>query len=217
LFQQSSLADATAVVLAVENEFDANPGAFDADHPLTIFGYSQSATAESMAMTQLAAYGIPTDALHFVFIGDPSAPDGIWQHLEAAMDATLGTKFTDFVLSFTGMDDSIGSSTPNDLYPTTIYSLPTDPVANFVDSYAANGLWGALLNIFGPHVEYLGLTPEQIADATTTVDGMLTYVDINDDNINPFEAWLSALLEHGVANSDPFQSVFDSLELLFTN
>ncbi|MEB3019785.1 PE-PPE domain-containing protein [[Mycobacterium] crassicus] len=217
LFQQSNAADALKIVLAVQNEFAANPGAFDADHPLTIFGYSQSATAESMAMTQLAAAGIPTDALHFVFIGNPSAPNGVWQHLEAAMDATLGTKFTDFVLSFTGMDTSIGSSTPNDLYPTTIYSLPDDPVANFVDSYAANGLWGALLNIFGPHVEYLGLTPEQIADATITVDGMLTYVDINDADINGFDAWLSALLEHGVANSDPLQSVWDSLVLLFTN
>ncbi|MGB3473550.1 MAG: PE-PPE domain-containing protein [Mycobacterium sp.] len=217
LFQQSSLADATALVLAVEKEFDANPGAFDADHPLTIFGYSQSATAGSMAMTQLAAYGIPSDALHFVFIGNPSNPDGVWQHLEAAMDATLGTKFTDAFLSFTGMDDSIGSSTPNDLYPTTIYSLPTDPVANFVDSYAENGLWGALLDIFGPHVEYLGLTPEQIADATTITDGLLTYVNINDDDINGFDAWLNALLFNGVATSDPLQSVWDSLVLLFTN
>lgn len=217
LFQQSSLADATALVLAVEKEFDANPGAFDADHPLTIFGYSQSATAGSMAMAQLAAYGIPSDALHFVFIGNPSNPDGVWQHLEAAMDATLGTQFTDAFLSFTGMDDSIGSSTPNDLYPTTIYSLPTDPVANFVDSYAENGLWGALLNIFGPHVEYLGLTPEQIADATTITDGLLTYVNINDDDINGFDAWLNALLFNGVANSDPLQSLWDSLVLLFTN
>lgn len=217
LFQQSSQADAMALVLAVENEFNANPGAFDADHPLTIFGYSQSATAGSMAMEQLAAYGIPSDALHFVFIGNPSNPDGVWQHLEAAMDATLGTQFTDAFLSFTGMDASIDSSTPNDLYPTTIYSLPTDPVANFVDSYAANGLWGALLGIVGPHVEYLGLTPEQIADATTTTDGLLTYVNINDDDINGFDAWLGALLFNGVANSDPLQSVWDSLVLLFTN
>ncbi|MEB3064056.1 PE-PPE domain-containing protein [[Mycobacterium] zoologicum] len=217
LFQQSNAADALKLVLAVENEFNANPGAFDADHPLTIFGYSQSATAGSMAMEQLAAYGIPSDAMHFVFIGNPSNPDGVWQHLEAAMNATLGTQFTDAFLSFTGMDASLGSSTPNDLYPTTIYSLPDDPVANFVDSYAANGFWGALLNIFGSHVEYLGLTPEQIADATTTTDGLLTYVNINDDDINGFDAWLDALLFSGVANSDPFQSVWDSLVLLFTN
>jgi hypothetical protein len=217
LFQQSSRADALAVVLAVQNEFNANPGAFDAEHPLTVFGYSQSATAESMAMTQLAAAGIPTDAVHFVFIGNPSAPDGVWQHLEAAMIATLGASFTDAVLKFTGMDDSIGSSTPDDLYPATIYSLPTDPVANFVDAYAAHGLWGALLGIFGSHVEYLGLTPEQVADVTTTIDGQLTYAEINDGDINALGAWLSAMFLHGVANSDPLQSVFDSLQLLLTN
>src|SRR5947209_13034616 len=74
LIQQgpSSLTAADDIVLAVRNEFDANPGAFDAEHPLTIFGYSQSATAESIAMTRLEEAGIPTQDLHFVFIGDPS-------------------------------------------------------------------------------------------------------------------------------------------------
>ncbi|CAJ1508352.1 PE-PPE domain-containing protein [[Mycobacterium] holstebronense] len=66
LIQQgpSSLTAASAIVLAVENQFNANPGAYDAEHPLTIFGYSQSATAESIAMTRLAEAGIPSDALH---------------------------------------------------------------------------------------------------------------------------------------------------------
>ena len=77
LIQQSNLTDADDVTLAVENEFTANPGAFTAEDPLTIFGYSQSATAESIAMTQLAEDGIPSADLHFVFIGDPSLPGGI--------------------------------------------------------------------------------------------------------------------------------------------
>ena len=73
LIQQgpSSLTAADDVILAVENEFNANPGAFSAEDPLTIFGYSQSATAESIAMSQLEADGIPSADLHFVFIGDP--------------------------------------------------------------------------------------------------------------------------------------------------
>ncbi len=87
LIQQgpSSFTAADDVTLAVENEFNAKPGAFHADHPLTIFGYSQSATAESIAMTQINDYSmahgdsIPLDDLHFVFIGDPSLADtGIW-------------------------------------------------------------------------------------------------------------------------------------------
>ena len=89
LIQQgpSSLTAADDVTLAVENEFNANPGAFDAEHPLTIFGYSQSATAESIAMSQINDYSIahgnsiPLDDLHFVFIGDPSLPGGVWPDL----------------------------------------------------------------------------------------------------------------------------------------
>ncbi|MEB3050475.1 PE-PPE domain-containing protein [Mycolicibacter sp. MYC123] len=219
LIQQgpSSLTAASAIVLAVENEFAANPGAYDAEHPLVIFGYSQSATAESIAMTRLAEAGIPTDALHFVFIGDPSTPDGIWGHIQAAMDATLGTDLTNWLLTTFGMTEVLGSQTPTDLYSATIYGLPNDPVANFVDVYADKGLWGALLDIFWPHVWYLGLTPEQVADATTSVDGALTYVNINDDDINGLDAWLSAVFSGGAANSGLFDSVSDSLQLLFSN
>ena len=219
LIQQgpSSLTAASAIVLAVQNQFDANPGAYDAEHPLTIFGYSQSATAESIAMTRLAEAGIPLDSLHFVFIGDPSTPDGIWQHFEAAMDATLGTEMTDWLLTTFGITEVLGSQTPNDLYSTTIYGLPGDPVANFVDVYADKGLWGALLDVLGPHVWYLGLTPEQVADATITVDGSLTYVDISDHDINGFDAWINAVFEGGAANSGLFQSVFDSAQLLFND
>ncbi|MGA8329744.1 MAG: PE-PPE domain-containing protein, partial [Mycobacterium sp.] len=71
----STLTDADDVTLAVENEFTAHPGAFTAEDPLTIFGYSQSATAESIAMTRLDEAGIPQDDLHFVFLGDPSLAD----------------------------------------------------------------------------------------------------------------------------------------------
>src|ERR1700742_4508624 len=60
LIQQSNLTDAEDVTLAVENEFTANPGAFSAEDPLTIFGYSQSATARPIAMSRLAADGIPS-------------------------------------------------------------------------------------------------------------------------------------------------------------
>lgn len=61
LIQQgpSSLTGASDVVLAVENEMNGDPGAISAEHPLTIFGYSQSATAESIAMTRLEEAGVP--------------------------------------------------------------------------------------------------------------------------------------------------------------
>ncbi len=220
LFQQgpSSLTGASDVVLAVENEFKADPGAFSPEHPLTIFGYSQSATAESIAMTDLAKDHIPLDELHFVFMGDPSLPvTGAWSNVEADMDSTLGVSTTNFLLNLFQMNSVLGNVTPDDLYPATIYSFDPDPVANFQQVFEAEGLAGALLNIFGTHVEYLGLTPAQIADATTSTDGDLTFVNISDSGVNNVDAWLTALLEHGVADSDPFQSVFQSLELLFFN
>ncbi|WP_234782905.1 PE-PPE domain-containing protein [Mycolicibacter sinensis] len=220
LIQQgpSSLTAASAIVLAVQNQFDANPGAYDAEHPLTIFGYSQSATAESIAMTRLAELGIPNSALHFVFIGDPSTPvTGAWSNIEAAMVATLGPDLTNWLLKTFGLTEVLGNVTPNDLYAATIYSLPGDPVSNFSGVFADKGLWGALLDILWPHVWYLGLTPEQVADATTTVDGNLTFVDINDSDINGLSAWLDAVFVGGAANSGLFESLWQSLELLFND
>ena len=218
LIQQgpSSLTAADDVVLAVENEFTANPGAFSAADPLTIFGYSQSATAESIAMSRLEADGIPSADLHFVFIGDPSLPGGIWPNLVPDMDSLFGTSTTNTLLTDFGFDGVLGNLTPDDLYPATIYSLATDPVPNFQDVFEAKGLLGALLDVFGPHVEYLGLTPAEIADATTSTNDLLTYVDIP-DNFNNADAWISAVFEHGAAGSGLLESVFQSLELYLTN
>lgn len=220
LFQQGpgSFADADDVVLAVENEFHADPGAFSADHPLTVFGYSQSATAESIAMSRLEADGIPSDDLHFVFIGDPSTPvTGEWLTLQPILDSMLGVSTTNDLINLFQMSSVLGVATPDDLYPTTIYTFEPDPIANFPQAVQSDGVTGALLNVFGTHVEYLGLTPSQIADATTATEGDLTFVNISDSGVNNVDAWLTALLEHGVADSAPLQSVFDSLELWFFN
>jgi len=220
LFQQgpSSLTDADDVVLAVENEFKADPGAFSADHPLTIFGYSQSASAESIAMSRLEADGIPSDDLHFVFIGDPSTPvTGEWLDMQSILDSTLGASTTNYLINLFQMSSVLGTVTPDDLYPATIYSFDADPIANFPQAVQSDGVTGALLNTFGTHVEYLGLTPQQIADATTSTDGDLTFINISDSGVNNVDAWLTALLEHGVADSGPLQAVFQSLELWFFN
>jgi PE-PPE domain len=188
LIQQSNLTDADDVTLAVENEFSAHPGAFTAEDPLTIFGYSQSATAESIAMTQLAEDGIPSADLHFVFIGDPSLPGGI----EANTNVT-----------------------PDDLYPATIYTLDGDGVADYQQDFTAGGQLDALYNLFTTHAEYLGLTPTEIANATTSTDGDLTLVDIS-DNISGFDAFIGAL-DNGIGSSGLFESLFESLQLYLTN
>jgi len=194
LIQQSTLTDADDVTLAVENEFNADPGAFTAADPLTIFGYSQSAAAESIAMTQINDYSmahgdsIPLDDLHFVFIGDPSLPGGI------------------------GANTNV---TPDDLYPATIYTLDGDGVADYQQDITAGGPLDALYNLFTTHAEYLGLTPTEIANATTSIDGDLTNIDIS-DNINGFDAFFGAL-DNGIGSSGLFESLFESLELYLTN
>jgi len=222
LIQQgpSSLTDADDVVLAVENEFTANPGAFSAEDPLTIFGYSQSAAAESVAMTQLAEDGIPSADLHFVFIGDPSLPSGIGPNLMPDLDSLIGSSMTNTILTDLGLSDLgaysvLANATPDDLYPATIYTLDGDGVADFQQDFNAGGLLDSLYNLFTTHAEYLGLTPTQIADATTSIDGDLTNIDIS-DNINSFDAFIGAL-DNGIGSSGLFESLFESLQLFLTN
>jgi hypothetical protein len=221
LIQQgpSSLTAADDVALAVRNEFEANPGVFDADHPLTIFGYSQSATAESIAMARLAEGpdAIPSDDLHFVFIGDPSlAETGVWPNLVTDLDGIFGTSLTNELLTAFGFDGVLGNVTPDDLYPTTIYTLDGDGVADFQSVWDENGLLGPLYGLFVTHVEYLGLTPDEIAAATTTVDNLITNIEIP-DTFNDAAAWISAVFEHGAANSGLLESLFNSVELYLTN
>lgn len=219
LIQQgpSSLTATDDVVLAVENEFKADPDAFDAEHPLTIFGYSQSATAESIAMARLEADGIPSNDLHFVFIGDPSLADtGLWPNLVTDLDGIFGTNLTNTLLTDLGFDGVLGNVTPDDIYPTTIFTLDGDGVADFQPDFNDGGLLEPLVRLFTTHVEYLGLTPEEIANATTTVDNLITNVDIP-DTFNDTAAWLSAVFEGGAANSGLLESVFNSIELYLTN
>ena len=135
LIQQgpSSLTAADDVTLAVENEFNATPDPFSPDHPLTIFGYSQSATAESIAMTQIHDYSmlhgdsIPLDDLHFVFIGDPSLEGtGVWapsaldpvqSNLEYDLASLIGTEKAEHILTVLGFDQVLGNVTPDRSLP----------------------------------------------------------------------------------------------------
>jgi hypothetical protein len=222
LLQQgpSSLTGASDIVLAVENEFNADPGAFNAEHPLTVFGYSQSATAESIAMTELAAAHIPLGDVHFVFIGDPSLPEGIMPNLEADLVQVFGSSFANDIISAFGLQGALGVLTPDDLYQTTIYTVDTDGVADWQEDYDAGGMnAGGFLDAVGhileQHAEYLGLTPSEVADATTSINGDLTYVDIS-DNVNSLSAVVGAL-DAGLLSSGFLQSLLGSLELAFTN
>ncbi|MEO6795270.1 MAG: PE-PPE domain-containing protein [Mycobacterium sp.] len=187
----SSFVGAAEIVRAVHAELAANPGGFDAEHPLWVFGYSQGATAGSIAMAQLAHDGVDPQALHFVFIGDPSDANGSWPNNQS--DTLFDRLFDMPILN--------GNQTPNEAFPTTIYTFPGDPVADASSSSA--------LGLFYEHVMYLGLTPEQVADHTGTVDGMITNIDISGD-FDQFGAWLNAF-GNGLLDSGTFEGLFNSV------
>jgi hypothetical protein len=110
-------------------------------------------------MTQLAADGIPSADLHFVFTGDPSLADtGIWPNLVADMDGIFGTTETNTLLTDLGFDGVLGNVTPDDLYPATIYTLDGDGVADFQPDFNSGGLLNPLTALLVQHADYLGLT-----------------------------------------------------------
>ncbi len=132
------------------------------------------------------------------------------------MDSVLGSSLTNTLLTDIGINGVLGNVTPDNLYPTTIYTLDGDGVAQFQQDFESGGLLGDIEGLFVQHVEYLGLTPEEVANATTSIDHLITNVDIS-DNINNAEAWLSAVFEHGAAGSGLIESVLQSLEFYLTN
>ncbi|CAJ1506232.1 PE-PPE domain-containing protein [[Mycobacterium] kokjensenii] len=192
LFMQghSAFAGAAEIVRAVHAELEANPDTYDADNPLWIFGYSQGATAGSIAMAQLAHEGIDPQSLHFVFIGNPNGEYGVWS--DPAGASTTADLY--------GMLN--GFQTPNDAFTTTVYAFPGDPVADYRSE--------SDLGLFWEHVMYLGLTPEEVANQTFSTDGMITNIDISDD-IDPFTTWFTAITSGGLIDSGVWVGLFNSI------
>ncbi|BDN80936.1 hypothetical protein NJB1907Z4_C11510 [Mycobacterium pseudoshottsii] len=132
-----------------------------------MFGYSQSATISSLTMTKLAAsINPPTpDQLSFTLVGDPNNPNG-----------GVATRFPGLSLPSLGITAS--GATPDNLYPTRIYTLEYDGVADF-PRYPLNlvSTLNALAGAYYVHTDYLFLTPAQIDAAvhlTNTVGPTMT-------------------------------------------
>jgi hypothetical protein len=235
-FGPSSLQDETDIISAVEAEYAA--GDMSATDPLTVFAYSQSVIAASAAEKVLAAT-IPQEDLHFVFIGDPSDANGIATNIYADLvqlfgGGTTGTTLTNDVLTAINEDQfapggSLAGDTPNDLYPTTIYTIDTDGVADWQEDWNAalaadNGntldaLGSGIYHFFTTHVEYLGLTPADLASGVATTDGLTTTITIPDGSdpgtlINDPTALVDAFA-HGIADSGALTALLETVEDLF--
>jgi hypothetical protein len=155
-------------------------GGVNAENPVVVGGYSQSSQISALLMPQLADQGVPSDDVHFVLLGDPSAPNG---GLVERFDVPAGSNpsIPSLGITFTGAEQS-------DLYPTDVYSLEYDGFADF-PQYPIDFLsdLNALLGIFFEHLGYLGLTPEQINDATqlptSAADTLTNYYMIPADSL----------------------------------
>jgi hypothetical protein len=235
-FGPSSLQDETDIISAVEAEYAA--GHMSAADPLTVFAYSQSVIAASAAEKVLAAT-IPQDDLHFVFIGDPSDANGIATNIYGDLvqlfgGGTTGTTLTNDILTAINEDQfapggSLAGYTPDDLYQTTVYTIDTDGVADWQEDWNAalaadNGnpfaaLANGIYHFFTTHVEYLGLTPTEIASGVATTEGLTTTITIPDGTdmgaiINDGTALLDAFT-HGVADSGAITALLGTVEDLF--
>jgi hypothetical protein len=235
-FGPSSLQDETNLVYAIEAEYHA--GDMSPSDPLTVFAYSQSAIAASAAEKMLALDGIPKDELHFVFIGDPSDANGIATNIYGDLiqlfgGGTTGTTLTNDVLTAINEDQFapgglLAGYTPDNLYPTTVYTIDTDGVADWQEDWNAvlagggsplEAFGNGLYHFFTTHVEYLGLTPEEVASGVATTDVLTTTVTIPDGTdmgaiINDGTALLEAF-SHGVADSGAITALLDTVEDLF--
>lgn len=227
-FGPSALLGKAIFVDAVQLQYEQ--GLFDEDNPLTVFAYSQSAMAISAAEQELYDSGIPTDALKLVFIGDPSTAAGIAPNIYADLvqlfgGGEAGEEFTTSLFTATGQTQflpggELTALTPNDLYETTIYTIEGDGVAAWQDVWdetlAAQpgnylgALANGLLNFFTTHVQYLGMTPEDIAGGIATVDGLTTTITLESDP----DALLS-LFMNGNADSGVFTALLGTIQALF--
>jgi len=174
------------LVQAVESQYSA--GDFSASDPLYIFGYSQGAVVASLAEQQLANFGIPEQALHFVMVGDSASTEGGFMNAFVdSLPASWQQPATELLTLLEITPPALGATTPDNLYPTDVYTLSGDGWANWDNG--AN-----VLGMFTDHLAYLGLTPAEIASATLSTDGLTDYFTINSAGVDIISALWEQLL-----------------------
>jgi hypothetical protein len=185
-------------VTILENAINSNYAAGDVS---TVFGYSQSSVIATQIMEILNPSNkpgdgtIPNDDLQFLLIGDPNNPNGGLLERFNGFETTSGTPVQD-ELNLPSLGTSFDGATPADSYPTDIYTLEYDGLADF-PRYPLNFLadLNAFLGFAEIHGTYLdggvdgvGPTATQIADATLlpgsaldgTADSLTNYYMIDE-------------------------------------
>jgi hypothetical protein len=146
-------------------------GGVEAANPVVVFGWSQSADFSGFTEPELAAEGVPSGDVHFVMVGDAYNPNGgLFERFDVP-----GAP-----LSIPSLGIVAAGPTPDDLFPTDIYTNEYDGFADF-PRYPIDFLsdLNAYAGILFDHITYLGLDPSQIADAiqlpTSAADTLTNY------------------------------------------
>ena len=170
------------LVQAIETAYDGGQGDISADNPLYVFGYSQSDVVMGMAEQQLHADGIPQGDLDFVMVGDSASAEGGFLNAYIESLPTWLQPYVTQVFDQFGAGEVLGQVTPDNLYPTQVYSLSGDGWSIYDNG--ANDL-----GMYSDHLEYLGLTPQEIASAgPPLIDHLTEYFTIQDSMVNSLEA-----------------------------
>ena len=141
---------------------------------VVVKGESQSSTISSMVMPLLAAEHVPSSDVSFVLTGNPNNPNGgLFERLNPLSIPALGITFN--------------GPTPDNLYPTTIYTQEYDGFAD-VPRYPIDFLsdLNSLAGIYYVHPTYESLTPTQISNAiplSTVGPTMTNYYMIPTQNL----------------------------------
>ena len=120
-------------VTILENAINTN---FHAGDVSTVFGYSQSAIIASQVMEQLDPTNTPGDGsipqadLQFLLIGDPNNPNGGLLERFNGFETTAASTVHD-ELNLPSLGVAFDGATPADAYPTDIYTLEYDGLADF--------------------------------------------------------------------------------------
>ncbi len=142
-------------VTLLNNALFGPTGVITQGNSAVVFGYSQSATIATNEINALMAAASPnTGQLSFVLIGDPNNPVG-----------GILERFPGFYIPFLDVAFN-GATPPNSPYPTSIYSIQYDPIAN-MPQYPLNLVsdLNAFMGYFFLHGNYPDLTATQVAGA----------------------------------------------------
>jgi hypothetical protein len=163
-------------VTILENAINSNLAAGDAS---TVFGYSQSGIIASQVMELLNpsdtpdGSSIPPGDLQFLLIGDPNNPNGGLLERFNGFETVSGQTVQD-ELNLPSVGASFDGATPSDAFPTDIYTLEYDGLADFprypLDFFSDLNAFLGFAEIHGTYLnqglgEAGGPTAEQIANA----------------------------------------------------